>query len=517
MSVQAGLPPGAAAVMATASADGKRRLRLRRLLGEVRRVTGTAPAPDPLWVYAAGPGFLWLGPDRDRSRPCARPLTWDARDRLGLSLLGPNLDLPAYLVAVYRPGCGELLVADATRVGAALAALFLLPAPREVRDKDEATRRLQYGVPAAEHRLGRLLPAVPGCGDIPYLSLSQARLERLVADTRRRVAKQRRWDARSAGRRSAGPENNLGAGAARNLVEVVRWVCGTLGADPAIRWNPAAELHAPGRRQHVPGFGADELVRIRGCLRHCRRDPDLDELVLDFALATGARKTAMIELRVGDLSLSRCAVRLYRKGGGTYWVPVRRSLLLDVLTHARARGAHTLDDPALLRRPRGGRPQQLTARYFDRLWDVVAAELVDAPVQPTTHRLRHTVIDRVFEGAGLKAAASFAGHTHPAGSGSAGSPSATWTRCPSPGCGTSSRRCSAVRGHRDATGHRVYRPGPDPRRRHARPEPAPGPPAHPAGAGRGSRPPAHRWATAQRSGVESPLGHHPCGPRPIIR
>lgn len=149
---------------------------------------------------------------------------------------------------------------------------------------------------------------MPGCGDIPYLSLSQARLERLVADTRRRVAKPRRWDARSAGRRSAGPEKNLGAGAARNLVEVVRWVCGTLGADPAIRWNPAAELHAPGRRQHVPGFGADELVRIRGCLRQCRRDPDLDELVLDFALATGARKTAMIELRVGDLSLSRCAV-----------------------------------------------------------------------------------------------------------------------------------------------------------------------------------------------------------------
>jgi hypothetical protein len=113
-----------AAIVATVTADSKHRIRIHRLHAEVARTDAVALSRDPFWVYATGPGLLWLGRDSARSQPYSRPLRWNGDDRLNLALFAANLPLPRRLVAVYLPDSGDLLIADAVRTGAALRALL---------------------------------------------------------------------------------------------------------------------------------------------------------------------------------------------------------------------------------------------------------------------------------------------------------------------------------------------------------------------------------------------------------
>jgi integrase len=173
--------------------------------------------------------------------------------------------------------------------------------------------------------------------------------------------------------------------------------------------NPAAQVPIP-RRLPSPRRALlnHELAAILQVVLTTGNDVPLDSLLIRLHMETACRRGGALGLRLRDLDIQSCALRLREKGGTVRWQPITPILASALDVHARIRGAHEPADTLL----RYSNRRPLNARRYDVLWGRVRRALpwVDK-LGVSTHWLRHTTITWVERNFGYAVARAYAGHT----------------------------------------------------------------------------------------------------------
>lgn len=253
----------------------------------------------------------------------------------------------------------------------------------------------------------RLLESELGHLEVGDVTLAQ--LQRLRDATHRRAGRERVESARRRGRRLRAYDPDAhGQGAAENFVRAARFFFNQALAHGVITASPAAGLSAPSRATAPErALTAVELSSIWDVATSTGRDPGLDGLVLTFLRHTGARREGCLNLALDHLDHRRLAVTLTEKRGKTRELPLRRSLLRDLESHARSRGAAGPGDAVF--RFSSGAP--MSRRRFNSLFDRVDRHLEwTEPIDVAAHWIRHTTLADIAAVSGVRVAAAYAGH-----------------------------------------------------------------------------------------------------------
>ncbi|WP_435592781.1 hypothetical protein [Nocardia sp. bgisy118] len=129
-------------------------------------------------------------------------------------------------------------------------------------------------------------------------------------------------------------------------------------------------------------------------------------------------------LRIADLNIEHCLVRLQEKGGTLRWQPISPTLMRHLLQHIHQRGGTTRTDRVF--RYRNGRA--MGRRRYDTLHQRLRTHLPwAATLQITAHWFRHTTLTFVEREFGIAVARAYAGHTAP-GSGSGSGSTLTYVK-----------------------------------------------------------------------------------------
>lgn len=280
------------------------------------------------------------------------------------------------------------------------------------RKPAESVHRLLSGQPEEQGPGGSLLPAVDALGPLPVRRLNDLG-DRHITQVRARVGAAIVDADRARGRiRRPTDARDNGHGAAQHSLDLIVGLALEVERQLHIPM-PVKDLKRRFAKRTPTAFSEAEIRAWEPLLRR-RRDAKLDRLVIELALASGARRGALCSLRLRDLDLANCRVQLRGKGKAPYWVPVPRSLLVRARSLALERGAARPTDSVLLRVPgREGQHRPITTRYFDCLWD----KLGQAPANqaPHTHRLRHTAAMRIHRRGGVELTNRFLDHAPPGG------------------------------------------------------------------------------------------------------
>lgn len=117
-----------------------------------------------------------------------------------------------------------------------------------------------------------------------------------------------------------------GFGAEENAVAALRSLYATASAWCGGR-NAAADIGKPRCNSWERPMHAFELVELCYITETGGNDPELDALILDYAIATGARREGIYTLTVGQLNLERQMVALRDKYQRTQEAPTSAELL----------------------------------------------------------------------------------------------------------------------------------------------------------------------------------------------
>lgn len=165
--------------------------------------------------------------------------------------------------------------------------------------------------------------------------------------------------------------------------------------------NPALDVPKPHRasreRRPLQDFELCELYHVTSSGGD---DPELDMLILDVAIATGARREGVWSLTVGQIDPELQMIKIRDKYKRTIPAPVSADLIQRLLTHARARGGSQCDprhgsyrpDARVLWTKRGKVCTPISDRRFDTLagrWQK-AMPWANAE-QLALHHIRHTM------------------------------------------------------------------------------------------------------------------------------
>lgn len=168
------------------------------------------------------------------------------------------------------------------------------------------------------------------------------------------------------------------------------------------RQNPMNRVSKPRKgksRRHA--ITPDLYARIWTAATTTGNDPELDALLLRFHLETGARTGGALALRLADLNVEECLVRLWEIASTNRWQPVSPTLMRYLVHHARARGA--VEEESTVFRFDNGNP--LTKKRYETLWKRVGANVPSAQVLGvSTHWLRHTTLTWVERNFGVAVA-----------------------------------------------------------------------------------------------------------------
>jgi integrase len=143
-----------------------------------------------------------------------------------------------------------------------------------------------------------------------------------------------------------------------------------------------------------------ELAELHHVTANGGNDPELDTLLLDFAIATGARCGGAIGLVVGRVHAVTQIVEMKEKGGITAEMPVSADLIERLIAHATSRGGARCDptsscyvpDSSVFWSRHGRKFVPLGGRRFDNLahrWQTTLDWARDE--QLTFHHIRHTM------------------------------------------------------------------------------------------------------------------------------
>lgn len=228
----------------------------------------------------------------------------------------------------------------------------------------------------------------------------------------------RNAEARADVRRQVGraTRDSNGTGAKYNAVGAWRRLFNVAISDRHLLkgYNPADDLKKPPRtntdRRPLPENEMRELWTVLG---RTGNDPQLDAMIAEFIVITGARREGLLNLRVSDLDLKHGTVRLDEKFDKIVHQPVPDWFVDKLLKFAKARGAVMPDDKVFrLQASRDGTPgKPITSRRLDYAFGRVQANLEWADrKQVTAHLLRHHAIALIERHAGYQVANKFARH-----------------------------------------------------------------------------------------------------------
>lgn len=228
----------------------------------------------------------------------------------------------------------------------------------------------------------------------------------------------RRAEARADVRRQAGraTRDSNGSGAKYNAVGAWRHLFEVAIADRHLAkgYNPATDLRKPPRsntaRRPLP---AKEMAEMWTVLGQTGNDPELDLMIAEMIIITGARREGLLNLTISDLDRVNCTVRLDEKLGKIVRQPVPDWFVEKLHRFAEDRGASAPHDQVFRRRCRrdGGPGTPITSRRLDYCFGRVQASLEWADrKQVTAHVLRHHAVALIERHAGFQVANRFARH-----------------------------------------------------------------------------------------------------------
>lgn len=206
------------------------------------------------------------------------------------------------------------------------------------------------------------------------------------------------------------------SGAERNAVGALRYFFkqairdGQISADK----NLALQLKKPGKKpSNRRALTASEYAEVWEVIASGGDDPELDCLLAETILITGARREGLINLNLSDLDDVRVTIMLDEKGGHVVEQPATLDLIVRLRDFARRRGSVHATDPVFcyLDSVRRGRPHRLTSRRFDNLHNRIQEALPWADrVGFSCHWLRHHSITAAERLSSEAVAAAFARH-----------------------------------------------------------------------------------------------------------
>jgi integrase len=243
------------------------------------------------------------------------------------------------------------------------------------------------------------VPAL-GAKRVSVTTYSETIVRDLAAISRRMAVKKGIVDNRRRATRSQVAKNGDGYGAEETTVGALR----SLFEDAKQHTggiNHAKDVRKPRRtgRERRP-MHAFELVELHYLTGVGGNDPELDTLMLDYGIATGARREGVYTLSIGQLHRERQVIDLRDKYKRKQPAPVSAELLDRLLAHAKARGGPQCDPDSEHYRPdapvfwyktsSGCRP--VTERRIDYLIARWQRELPWANAEQLGfHHIRHTM------------------------------------------------------------------------------------------------------------------------------
>jgi integrase len=176
--------------------------------------------------------------------------------------------------------------------------------------------------------------------------------------------------------------------------------------DEMVTNNPASEVALPERpASRRTALAPEQLMEARLSLLAHSRDPDLDCLVFQLLRETACRRAGAIGLGRDDLAPATRTVRVVEKYGKQRWVPTSAHLMHRLRSHARER-----DHPGcsrVLHRRDGG---HVNDKWFEGFAQRIQQLPWAGELGVTAHWLRHTTLTDIERIAGVRVAASYAGH-----------------------------------------------------------------------------------------------------------
>jgi integrase len=158
-------------------------------------------------------------------------------------------------------------------------------------------------------------------------------------------------------------------------------------------------------RRALPDAQVADILRVAATTGN---DPEPDSLLLRLHVETACRRGGALALRLCDLDVEQCLVRLREKGETVRWQPVSPTLVRLLVRHAKERGVADPGDQVM--RYRSGRP--ITHRRYDYVWQRLGRYLHwVAAQQVSAHWLRHTTLTWVERQFGYAVARAYAGHS----------------------------------------------------------------------------------------------------------
>lgn len=262
-------------------------------------------------------------------------------------------------------------------------------------------------------------------GDLPLSpeALSKRNATALVRIARRMALKQGIVDNRSRAARGLPAKQEPGIGAEETCIAALRSLFKSAAEELHTDIDGAADIEKPGRptgrRRALHDF---ELVELFEVAVGGGGDPELDELLFDFGLMTGARREGTYGATVGALHPEEQLVTVKDKYAVPVPMPVSAELVERLLSHATFRGGAACDPksrsfqpdaPLFYYKPyRNGASHPLTDKHFTALharWQHSLPWAAELGV--TFHWLRHTMSEMLKRDFGQHFAQRFLRHT----------------------------------------------------------------------------------------------------------
>jgi integrase len=211
-----------------------------------------------------------------------------------------------------------------------------------------------------------------------------------------------------------------GAHSAGQAVNAIRALFRMAEGDGHLETDPSIRLTRPRRPEPRRRSLTDaEMAQLINAVQMTSTDPDLDLLLLDFHLETGARRGGAINARLGDIGADHLGaiIMLREKNKSQRAQPISSELRDALVAFAAARGSTKPSDP--LFRYTNGNP--LTRRRYNTLFDKVDTMLPWAKeLDLGIHAVRHFVGTRVERVFGTAVAAAYLRHSPKAAGGVTG-------------------------------------------------------------------------------------------------
>lgn len=256
----------------------------------------------------------------------------------------------------------------------------------------------------------------PGLGDKPLVDVTYKDLVELVNWCRVRAELAAHWSTlrrEEAGRSIRRFDQD---GAVRNAVGALRYFYdqAVLAGVVAAHRNIAQRLNKPGKHPSPRrAFNATEYDELWTTITTGGDDPELDALIVETVLVTGARREGLLNLSRRDVDTIRATVWLDEKLGRPEEQPATPDLCRRLLEFATSRGATRPQDPVFCYKDSLARgiPHRLTSRRLDTLHTRIQTSLPWADrLGVTIHWFRHHAITTVERATSEAVAARFARH-----------------------------------------------------------------------------------------------------------